>query len=197
MNIEFANTAARPVAAGATVYINGTAVNELVIPKSVTVIKPYAFCNWISIRKIVIGSHVTEISVGAFVNTGVSELIIEDGVTTIGGNAFQNCDNLYSVKIPDSVTSIGGYAFYECSSLNSIIIPKSVISTGQYAFVYTRLYTVYYMGTAEEWANVSKDETDYQINQNVTVYCYSEETPTESGYFWHYDNEGNPKVWNV
>ena len=197
LDIKFANNAARPVASGATVYIDGTAVNELVIPESVTVIKPYAFCNWTSIRKIVIGTHVTEISEGAFINTGVSELIIEEGVKTIGNNAFQNCDSLYSVKIPESVTSIGDYAFYECSYLNSVIIPKSVASTGKYAFVYTRLYTVYYMGTAEEWANVLKDETDYQINLNVTVYCYSEETPAESGNYWHYDNEGNPAVWSV
>ena len=38
-----------------------------------------------------------------------SKLIIQEGVTSIGGYAFYNCGALKSVTIPDSVTSIGGY----------------------------------------------------------------------------------------
>ena len=55
-------------------------------------------------------------------------------VTSIGEDAFENCDNLTSIEIPNSVTSIGSYAFYGCSSLTSIEIPNSVTSIGSYAF---------------------------------------------------------------
>ena len=55
-------------------------------------------------------------------------------VTSIGHNAFRNCNSLSSVVIPNSVTSIGDYAFGSCSSLVSIELPTSVISIGYYAF---------------------------------------------------------------
>ena len=56
----------------------------------------------------------------------IKKVIIEDGVTYIGGNAFYGCTNLTSVTIPNSVTRIEYQAFGGCSSLTSVIIPNSV-----------------------------------------------------------------------
>lgn len=36
----------------------------------------------------------------------ISTIIIENGVTRIGNNAFNNCDNIASVTIPEGITSI-------------------------------------------------------------------------------------------
>ncbi len=57
-------------------------------------------------------------------------------VTSIGIDAFFNCDNLASVTIPNSVTSIGERAFLQCSSLASVTIPNSVTSIGWQAFAW-------------------------------------------------------------
>ena len=62
------------------------------------------------------------------------ELVIPNGVTSIGDFAFQDCRGLTSVTIGNSVTSIGDGAFYGCSGLTSITIPDSVTSIGSYAF---------------------------------------------------------------
>ena len=62
------------------------------------------------------------------------ELIIPDGVTSIGYSAFRNCTSLTSITIPNSVTSIGDSAFSDCTSLTSVTIPDSVTSIGDYAF---------------------------------------------------------------
>ncbi len=64
----------------------------------------------------------------------VTDLVIPDGVTSIGNYAFYNCTSLTSVTIPDSVTSIGEDAFNGCSSLISVTIPDSVTSIGESAF---------------------------------------------------------------
>ena len=48
------------------------------------------------------------------------DLVIPDGVTSIGDYAFNGCSSLTSVEIPDGVTSIGWSAFSGCNSLTSV-----------------------------------------------------------------------------
>ena len=66
----------------------------------------------------------------------MTQLVIEEGVTTIGNFAFFWCDGLTgSLTIPNSVTTIGTSAFYDCSGFTgSLTIPNSVISIGNSAF---------------------------------------------------------------
>ena len=64
----------------------------------------------------------------------IKRVVIENGVTSIGANAFRDCTGLTSVTIPDRVTSIGYYAFHGCTGLTSVTIPDSVTSIGDYAF---------------------------------------------------------------
>lgn len=46
--------------------------------------------------------------------SNVKQVIIGNGVTTIGSFAFTNCSSLTSVTIPNGVTTIGSSAFYVC-----------------------------------------------------------------------------------
>ena len=66
---------------------------------------------------------------------------MEISVTSIGYEAFYNCDYLTSIEIPNSVTSIGYRAFYDCDYLTSIEIPNSVTSIGEAAFSYCHYLT--------------------------------------------------------
>ena len=60
-------------------------------------------------------------------------IIIPEGVTSIGNGAFQNCNNLLSANIPSSVTSIGAGAFYWCG-ISSINIPEGVTIINDFTF---------------------------------------------------------------
>lgn len=66
----------------------------------------------------------------------VTTVVIGDGVTNIGQNAFYGCSKLISVIIGNNVKSIGSDAFYKCFGLPSVTIPNSVTSIGSGAFRY-------------------------------------------------------------
>ncbi|MCL2328052.1 MAG: leucine-rich repeat protein [Bacteroidetes bacterium] len=73
----------------------------------------------------------------SFINSTWNKLtgvVIEDGVTNIGKNAFRAVVNLSSVSIGNTVTDIGEYAFFQCTALSSITIPNSVTTIRQSAF---------------------------------------------------------------
>lgn len=71
---------------------------------------------------------VTGIGKGAFGNFGgkLKSVTLPCAVTSIGDQAFANCQELTSITIPCSVMSIGDSAFYNCTALKSITIPGGV-----------------------------------------------------------------------
>ncbi|MCR4665296.1 MAG: leucine-rich repeat domain-containing protein [Paludibacteraceae bacterium] len=66
--------------------------------------------------------------------TVILDVIIEDGVTTIGNHAFYGCTDLTSITVSNSVTRYGDSAFRGCYGLTSVTIPRNVTSIGDRAF---------------------------------------------------------------
>ena len=64
----------------------------------------------------------------------IASVVIENGVTRIGDEAFDGCTGLTSAVIPDGVTGIGAYAFCDCTGLTGVMIPDSVTTIGCCAF---------------------------------------------------------------
>jgi len=72
---------------------------------------------------------------GAFYNcSGLTEIILTDGVTDIGDYAFYCCSGITSIKIPNSVASIGNLAFKYCTNLQQVTFSGNVESIGEAAF---------------------------------------------------------------
>lgn len=64
----------------------------------------------------------------------VTELVIPEGVTSIGFAAFNGCASITSVTLPASLTTIGAAAFKGCASITSVTLPESVTTVGTLAF---------------------------------------------------------------
>jgi len=64
----------------------------------------------------------------------IKNVVIKDGVTSIGNHAFKDCKNLSSITIPDSVTSIGYLSFLRCNNLTEITIPNTCADVSDDAF---------------------------------------------------------------
>ena len=56
----------------------------------------------------------------------ITEIVLPEGMTSIGDYAFADCSKVKEVIIPDSVISIYGGAFANCTELACLRIPKSV-----------------------------------------------------------------------
>ena len=95
-----------------------------------------AFYYCTGLTSIVIPEGVKEIGWGAFNGcTGLTSIVIPEGVTKIGGRAFHGCTSLTSIVIPEGVKEIGWGAFNGCTGLTSIVIPEGVTKIGRCAFL--------------------------------------------------------------
>ncbi|MDD6021937.1 MAG: leucine-rich repeat protein [Oscillospiraceae bacterium] len=155
-------------------------LTSITIPDSVTSIGNYAFYGCTGLTSITVAENNPNYSSlnGILFNKEQTELlqypagkadnsyIIPDSVTSIGYDAFEDCESLISITIGNRVTSIGFDAFSGCKNLKSITIPYSVTDIGREAFGYyfdwdnfetVKIdgFTIYgYSGTAaEEYAN--------------------------------------------
>lgn len=87
------------------------------------------------IKNVIVEDGVTSIGEGAFAGgRGLVKIKILERITSIKGGMFYECRSLTNIEIPEGVTSIGYRAFSRCSSLTNIEIPESVTSIGYGAF---------------------------------------------------------------
>lgn len=128
----------------------------------------------------VISDYLIENGVLKDVKPSVKYVIIPDGVTSIGENAFSDCYSLISVVIPDSVISIDERAFEYCS-LVSITIGSSVTSIGWRAF--------YGCSALIEVYNKSSLDITAGSEDNGYVGYYAKHVYTEAGGSWLSETE--------
>ena len=124
---------------------DSTSVEIVHIPESVTDIESYAFSYAENLSTVTGGANVQYVGYGSFDETMLwsnsptdspvragtmvvgfkgdlsDVLIIPDGVTIIGNNAFCGCTNITSVTLPASVKAINDWAFAYCENLEDVV----------------------------------------------------------------------------
>ena len=127
--------------------------------------------------EIMLPQGITSIEEGAFMQSGLSEIVMPDSLTEIGDSAFYMCTGLTSVIIPNGVTTIGKEAFKKCSSLKTMTIPASVAVIGSYAVTGDNEiegFEVTYKGTIAQWKTLREKFTNLGTKStlsNAIVRC--------------------------
>ena len=126
--------------------------------------------------------------------SGVRNVIIPEGMTSIGDRAFSWCRSLTSIEIPEGVTSIGWSAFSGCDSLTSVEIPSSVTSIEATAFSgCTGLESIAVDDSNPSYRSIdgilfSKDQTTlvcYPAGKTETIYTIPEGVTIIGGWAFY------------
>ena len=110
-------------------------LEEVKIPKTVTVIKNHAFNECIKLKAVEISNGMKEIGDSAFSEcSNLQKVILPDTVNSMGTNIFYNCINLTEVHLPNIRQNITANTFYNCKKLTTINFPSTLTTIGNSAF---------------------------------------------------------------
>ena len=211
-------------AIGGMAFRNCVNLKAITLPNSIVSIGNGAFSGCESLSGIEIPASVTSIGSQTFRDCyAITNLTIPYGVTSIGSSAFDGCVKLTNITLPDSITVIGNMAFANCLELKSIRLPNGLTSISSYLFDGDRYLTsivipssiktvqinafedcyylgsVYYSGTAEDWASISIASGNEYFSWSARYY-YSKNNPFEDGTvtegnYWYYGESGEIIHW--
>lgn len=121
--------------------------------------------------EVTILEGITTIASYAFDKCSVEKLNLPASLRTIQDRAFNECNELTSVSLPDTsvLTSIGNDAFYECESLRSVVIPASVTDIGERAFFNCNDLSSVVFKVTDGWEKQNGDPVSSDDLQNPAI----------------------------
>lgn len=132
------------------------------------------------LQKVVMGGNVKVIGNFAFIylNSAASRPILhtvemEEGVTTIGQEAFSYQKCLGNVSIPSTVTAIGDQAFNVCDAMREIYIPENIEIPGFFVYSSCPNIKTIKAHSARGVFNIKRSVSD--IIPQIEVYAYTQE----------------------
>ena len=126
------------------------------------------------IIKVIVKDGVTSIGADAFADcSSLISIAIPESVKTIGNYTFAGCNSLVSVTIPKGITTIGRGTFYNCSNLISVVIPESVSVVENAAFYGCKSLSEVHIASIEAWCNIKFDSSN-PLNHAKNLYFNGE-----------------------
>ena len=121
------------------------------------------------------GQQIVAIADGAFEGlSGVTSVLIPEGIRTLGVRAFADCKDLRGVGLADSVKKIGSEAFRNCPALEGMYMPGSVLEIGEGAFDdCAALRYIFFNGPYSRWERLYEKE----ISPFTFILCLDGEFP--------------------
>lgn len=183
-----------------TAFTRAYTLETIILPNTVETIGNLAFAYCTSLKEFSIDDNVTSLGGGALGGTGIYDVYIGSGITTIEQFTFRECENLAEITIPSNITRIKGSSFYDCNSLSSITIENGIETIGQQAFLNVNgLETI----SIPQSVTGFSSNAIYNCQKLTEIYCYATTAPSggyyimkiaENGVF-HYPNGSDYSVY--
>lgn len=142
-----------------TIQGNGAMKNYMGLDDQAAPWIRYSYKN--QITEVKIENGVTSIGEYAFYSCrGLTRIAISSQVTSIGESAFASCENLTNVNLSNGLQSIGQSAFFQCKKLTSITIPNSVTVIETAAFSETGLTNIQIPNSVNSIGNSAFSKTN-------------------------------------
>lgn len=96
------------------------------LPASLKYIGAMAFSSCAAMKRADLGPNMRYIGKGAFLFAGIQCINFPGGIENIPEEVCYHCDNLMKLTIDEGVKTIGRNAFAGCGRLKSVVVPASV-----------------------------------------------------------------------
>lgn len=135
-------------------FPGGLHISRYQIPRSVRHLGEGCFCSNDSLEEIILHNGIETIGCFAFqFCEALTFIAIPSSVKVVSDNAFSFCSNLTRVTMEEGIISINWFAFSYCTTLKEITIPQSVSFIDDDAFNECPAKLLVYEGSyAERWA---------------------------------------------
>ncbi len=136
-----------------------------------------------SVKKIVLPDGLTQIGTDAFTRmSALTSVTIPNSVTAMGSYTFKNCTALKTVTIGSGLKSIPLQAFYGCTALQTITIPGNVNDIGNEAFSGCTALT---SATLKNGVKIIGDKVFRNCTKLATISLPDSITETGESAFWN------------
>ena len=172
------------------IYVNGKLATDIVIPSSVTELKPCAFYHWNSMKSITINKNLKKIGSNAFTwCNDLTAVKIPDIETWCGiefdSNPLATAKHLYigdqevkNLVIPESVTELSDGIFKNCESLETVTFHRKLTKIGVIAFQGCKGLT----SVTIPYSVIGLYRQTFYSCSNLTEVYMESYTPIEYGY---------------
>ncbi len=151
---------------GDFVFYECKKIEEVSLPEEIEYIGVAAFSSTGNLKHITLPSTLKTIYDEAFMGSGLTELVIPEGVTHVETNAFLYCYFLESAVISSSVMTFPQYTFTNDFRL------KELINNSRYAFTYPCL-DYYYGPIGEIIADVESAHNRLYADEDIAALSYA------------------------
>ena len=76
----------------------------------------------------------------------------------VGDGCFTDCVSLKEIILHDGVQTIGSDFFKNCPALERIVLPSTVTAIGHISAISSEALVIEYAGTAKDFAKIQMDE---------------------------------------
>ncbi len=180
-------------------------ITEVVVEPGITSIGNNSFNGFGKLVKAELPEGLVRIGSFAFMETGISKLQTPDTLKVIDADAF-NSTALKEVILNDGLETLGERAFYGSNKIKSIVFPASITNIPVAVFhpggVNNKnnshsLSKVYYRGTEQQFKSIYVNMDNTWFQDKPTIYYYKDEPQGGEqvvGNYWRFITDANENL---